>query len=98
MYRYNPAVLKLKDDIQNGRLGKIYAVEAQMNCLHQPIKRQWLKNYPGGMLYFLGCHLIDIVYQIMGEPQSVIPLSVATGIDGVDGEDLCLNTKTAFRL
>ena len=87
MYRYNPAVIKLKEDIQNGKLGEIYSVEAQMNCLHTPEKRRWLQNYPGGMLYFLGCHLIDLVYSICGKPEAVLPLSTAVGTDGVTADD-----------
>lgn len=87
MYRFNPEVLKLKEKIKNGELGEIYAIEAQMNCIHQPDKRDWLKNYPGGMLYYLGCHLIDLVYDILGEPDEVIPLSMPIGTDGVVGED-----------
>lgn len=87
MYRYNPAVQKLKADVQAGKLGKIYAVEAQMNCFHQPDKRQWTGNYPGGLLYILGSHLIDLVYSIQGEPEEVIPLSASIGTDGVTAED-----------
>ena len=87
MYRYNPAVVKLKEDIKSGKLGEIYAVEAQMNCIHPVEKRKWLGNYPGGMLYFLGCHLIDLVYSICGEPEEVIPLSMPIGTDGVNADD-----------
>lgn len=87
MYRYNPEVMQLKEDIKSGKLGEVYAVEAQMNCLHGAPKREWLGNYPGGMLYYLGCHLIDIIYSIMGKPEEVIPLNVSSGIDGVTAED-----------
>lgn len=87
MYRYNPAVLQLKEDIKNGKLGEIYAVEAQMNCIHEPDKREWLGFYPGGMLYWLGCHLIDLVYSIMGEPEEIIPLSMPIGTDGITADD-----------
>ncbi len=87
MYRYNPAVLKLKQDIAEGKLGDIISVEAQMNCIHGIEKRNWLGNYPGGMLYFLGCHLIDLVYSIMGEPEEIIPLSCSSGLDGTTVED-----------
>lgn len=87
MYRYNPEIIKLKEKINSGELGEIYAVEAQMNCLHNAEKREWLGNYPGGMLYFLGCHLIDIIYSICGEPEEIIPLSTATGLDGVSADD-----------
>ena len=81
MYRYNPSVLQLKEDINNGKLGDIISVEAQMNCQHSQSKREWLGNYPGGMLYFLGCHMIDLVYSIMGEPLEIIPLSCSSGLD-----------------
>lgn len=87
MYRYNPAVLQLKKDINDGKLGKIYAVEAQMNCLHEADKRQWLGNYPDGMLYYLGCHLIDLVYSIMGIPDEVIPLSTSICEDSMSACD-----------
>ncbi len=87
MYRYNTAVLKLKEDIANGKLGDIISVEAQMNCSHPADKRTWLGNYPSGMLYFLGCHLVDLVFGIMGEPDEVIPLSTSSGVSGVETDD-----------
>jgi predicted dehydrogenase len=39
------------------------------------------------MMFFLGCHLIDLIYQIQGEPEAVLPLSCSTGQDGVEAED-----------
>lgn len=87
MYRYNEAVMKVKEDIKSGKLGEIYAVEAQMNCYHAPIKRNWLIDYPGGMMYFLGCHLVDLVYGICGMPEEIIPLSTSIGSEGVTAED-----------
>lgn len=88
MYRYNPAVIKLKEDIAAGKLGEIYSVEAHMSGLHKPEKREWLANYPGGMLYFLGCHLVDLVYSIMGEPEEIIPLNASSGADGIHVYDI----------
>ena len=38
-------------------------------------------------MFFLGCHLIDLIYQIQGEPEEVIPLNVSTGSDGVTALD-----------
>ena len=87
MYRYNPEVRAAMEQIRSGALGEIYAVEAQMNCLHIPEKRQWLQDFPGGMLFFLGCHLIDLIFGIQGQPQQVLPLSCSTGLDGVTAQD-----------
>ena len=87
MYRFNPKVRKALEKIKNGDLGRIYSVEAHMNCKHPPVMREWLKDFPGGMLFFLGCHLIDLIYRIQGEPKEVIPLSCSTCIDDVHTDD-----------
>ena len=87
MYRYNPYIQELMAQIKNGDLGEIISVEAQMNCSHPVATRQWLENLPGGMMFFLGCHLIDLVFQIQGQPDRIIPYNKCTGIDGAAGED-----------
>ena len=87
MYRYNPVIKEAIEKVARGELGKIISVEAQMNCKHPVALREWLKDFPGGMLFFLGCHLIDLIYRIQGEPKRVIPLSTSSGIDGVRSDD-----------
>ena len=87
MYRFNPKVKEAFEKVKNGELGKIYSVEAHMNCKHGAPIRKWLSNFPGGMLFFLGCHLIDLIYRLQGEPVEVIPLSCSTGYEGVDAYD-----------
>lgn len=87
MYRYNPYVMEVMDKIKRGELGEIISIEAQMNCLHSKEQRAWLENYKGGSLFFLGCHMIDLILQIKGAPEKIIPLSKSTGIDGTKSED-----------
>lgn len=87
MYRYNPAIIDAVNMAKNGELGDIFAVEAQMSVKHARERRQWLSDYKGGMMYYLGCHLIDIVYRICGEPKEIIPLNCSTGVDGIVSED-----------
>lgn len=87
MYRYNPLIKQLLEEIQRGDLGEILCVEAQMNCNHTKELKDWLKNYQGGSLFFLGCHLIDLILQIQGTPERVIPLSRSTGLEEVTAED-----------
>lgn len=87
MYRYNPYILELMESIRKGELGEIISVEAQMNCIHSEELRQWLNNFDGGMMFFLGCHLIDLILQIQGMPDKVIPLNKCSGIgDGVGAD------------
>lgn len=87
MYRYNLYIKEIFEKIKSGELGDIISVEAQMNCIHPVKVREWLKTFPGGMMFFLGCHLIDLILQIKGQPERIIPLNKKTGVDGIDAED-----------
>ena len=87
MYRFNPKVKEAMARIERGELGKIFSIEAEMNCKHDKALREWLSVFPAGMTFFLGCHLIDLVYRILGEPKEVIPLNCATGTDGLSTVD-----------
>lgn len=88
MYRYNPVIQQLLAQVRQGEFGQILRVEAQMDCHHTKEMRQWLEKFPGGMLFFLGCHLLDLVLQIQGVPQAVLPLSYSTGLDGLHSRDV----------
>ena len=88
MYRYNPLVKKAMEMVKNGELGKIYSVEAQMSVHNQIKRHEWLRKFKGGMMYFLGCHDVDLVVRFMGRnPDEVIALNGTTGQYGVDVED-----------
>jgi len=87
MYRYNPFIQELMTQIKNGELGEIISVEAQMNCTHPASTRQWLEGFPGGMMFYLGCHLVDLVLQIQGTPDKVIAYNKCSGIEGVTAKD-----------
>ena len=88
MYRYNPYVSEAITRAKAGELGTIYSVEAHMSRLDNPECREWLGTFKGGMMFYLGCHLVDLVLQIQGLPEDIIPLNTSTGIDGVNTEDL----------
>lgn len=92
MYRYNPAVERALEIVRAGQLGQIIAVEAQMSQCYHGAMRQWLGQLPGGMMFYLGCHLVDLVYQLQGEPLEVIPMNMATNLEyeGVEDYGLAL--------
>ena len=74
MYRYNPYIIDLIEQVKRGELGEIISIEAQMNCNHPVPTRNWLKTFKGGMMFFHGCHLIDLILKIQGQPERIIPL------------------------
>ncbi len=87
MYRYNPEVIKLLAQVKSGELGEIISVEAQMNSLHDDNTRRFLGELDGGIMFFLGCHIIDLVIQIQGFPKRIIPLNRKSGLGGIDSTD-----------
>ena len=87
MYRDNPFVAELRRQVKNGELGEIISVDAEMNCRHKAEKRQWLDTMPGGMMFFLGCHLVDLVLQFQSVPERIVPFRRATCTEGVSAAD-----------
>lgn len=87
MYRYNPALIEAERLIKSGKLGEIYSIEAQMSCTHSKEKRDWLGTLPGGMMFYLGCHLLDIILRFQGKPKNITSYNFSSGFLGAKGED-----------
>ena len=87
MYRYNPAVQKCFELIDDGKLGEIYSINAEMSTFHPTGYKKWLTNFGGGIMYILGCHLVDLIVYIMGKPDRVTSFLKHTGLDGIDLSD-----------
>ena len=87
MYRYNPTIREVLENAKNGVYGDIISVEAQMCGFNDPTMRQWLEVFPGGMMFYLGCHLIDLVMQIQGEPEDISVFNCSTNPDTINTED-----------
>lgn len=94
MYRENAAIRYAHELVKNGTFGHIFSVEGQMGVGDSKSYREMLKRFKGGMLYYLGCHLIDLVVTFCGVPKEIIPLNVSTGLDNVGSIDLGM---AAFR-
>lgn len=87
MYRYNPAFLDLQELIRQGRLGDILSVRAIMNTGHPTERRRWLERFDAGDMYYLGCHMVDFIYNLQGVPNAVIPYLKRTGYEGAKSVD-----------
>lgn len=71
MYRYNPAIVLLRKFLAEGWLGNVFEVHAVMSKVVGPDERRGLAEYPGGILFELGCHVLDLVLGVLGEPSGV---------------------------
>jgi predicted dehydrogenase len=87
MYRFNPMLQKTFAEIKQGKIGRVYSVEAEMSCYYAKDKREWLGGLKSGMMQYLGCHLIDLVARLLGTPEEIIPYNFSTGADGVRSLD-----------
>lgn len=81
MFRYNPAMRRVLDAVKSGKLGDIISIDGSFSVAHTAEKRKWLKQFPGGMMCFLGCHIIDMIMMINGTPERVIPFNHSTDWD-----------------
>ena len=76
MYRGNPAVRWIWDFVRGGGLGDVAFVEADMNHDYQlEGYPEYISSFRGGILYNLGCHLVDLVVPLVrGELREAISL------------------------
>ena len=87
MYRYNPVISDIIKRVRAGEIGDVISVEAQMSGWRGEAQTKWLETFPGGMMFYLGCHLVDLVLQFQGEPKRVIPFNKTTGVYPTDACD-----------
>jgi predicted dehydrogenase len=75
MFRYNPAVVLLREFLSKGWLGDVFEVHAVMSKVVDPATRRQLGEYPGGIMFELGCHVIDLVIGVLGQLQKITPFA-----------------------
>ena len=71
MYRYNPGVVLLRDFVSRGWLGDVFEIDAVISRIVEPAERRGMAEYGGGMMFELGCHLIDLLVSLMGTPTKI---------------------------
>ncbi len=71
MYRFNPAILLLHRMLKAGWLGEIFEAHAVMSKQMSEGDRRELAEFPGGTMFELGCHLIDLTIGVFGRPDRI---------------------------
>ena len=87
MYRYNTVISDIIKRVGEGEIGDVISVEAQMSGWRGEEQTRWLESFPGGMMFYLGCHLIDLVLLLQGEPKRIIPFNKSSGVYKTDAKD-----------
>lgn len=70
-WRYHPAMQAALDAARKGWLGDVYSFRARIDKPMNPADRRDLAAFRGGMMFELGCHLIDRATDLLGKPDRV---------------------------
>lgn len=74
MFRGNPAFQFCIAAVREKLIGEVFEIEADMNHNYGGDEYQeYIGKFRGGIMYNLGCHLIDFVVAAMGRPEQVTP-------------------------
>jgi predicted dehydrogenase len=71
-WRYHPGMRAAIEAARNGWLGDVYGLRATIN---KPISREerlQLAAFRGGIMFELGCHMIDRMVDLLGKPKQSI--------------------------
>lgn len=72
MFRNNPAMQFCLNAAQKNWLGDIFEVQTSMNHNYGGAEYQkYLSSFKGGIMFNLGCHLIDFIAKLLGRPDNV---------------------------
>jgi predicted dehydrogenase len=89
--RYLPAVVKLRQMVQQGAVGEVrmVAIDLGFRAEFNPQGRLFNKNLAGGALLDVGCYVVSFASMLLGTPNQVVGIS-ALGETGVDEQSAML--------
>ncbi len=95
MFRGNPAMRWIQEAFRKGWLGEIFEVQASMSHNYGDKEYQeYMGQLPGGIMFNLGCHLIDFVVSLMGRPSTVTPFLLSAPGDPDRIKNNCVSILT----
>lgn len=90
MLRYNPAFELLFRAAREGWLGDITEIDASMGKLLPDPQLEKMREYPGGGMFELACHIVDAVVTLLGKPAAIHAFSKSTRANGFPDNQLAV--------
>ncbi len=80
MFRNNPAIRFCMKALKENWIGELFEIQACMshNYGGEPYQ-EYMSSFKGGVMFNLGCHLIDFIVAMMGRPERVVPFLKSDG-------------------
>ncbi len=74
MFRNNPAMQWCLKAVREGWLGDVFEIQGSMSHNYGgDIYQEYIGTFNGGIMFNLGCHLVDYVVAMLGRPEAVTP-------------------------
>jgi predicted dehydrogenase len=74
MFRDNPAFQFCRKAVKNNWLGDIFELQANMSHNYGgEAYQEYMGKFKGGIMFNLGCHLIDQIVALLGRPEKITP-------------------------
>lgn len=93
-FRYNAGFAFVREAVRRGWLGDVFSIHGTISSDIAPAGREALAAFPGGMMFDLGCHLIDAMVDMLGRPHAITPF---LRHDSPAGDRLADNTVAVFQ-
>ena len=91
MFRGNPAFQFCIRAVRQKLIGEVFEVVADMNhCYGGDSYFDYISKFPGGLMYVLGCHLIDFAAAALGRPDNVTSFLKSAPEDAAGGRTNCM--------
>ncbi len=87
MFRHNPSFQLARKLVEEKVLGEIFEIEASFGKNVGEKDRRELNEFRGGGMFELGCHVIDAVTILMGQPQRVTAFNRSSGAAPAELQD-----------
>lgn len=71
MLRHNPGFEFMFRAVQEGWIGPVFSIHAEMSKRISNNQRQRYATFRGGSMFELGCHLLDPIHTVLGTPRSI---------------------------
>lgn len=87
--RYLPSIRKLKEVIDSGKFGAPIDAECWVQGRLNPMPGSWFSSIDtlgGGVLFSHGCHYVDILLYLFGDPARVAHFGTRIGTEWLEGE------------
>ena len=81
IYRYHPAFQFCYQAVADGWFGDVFELHAVMSKKVNASSRKHLSRFAGGSMFEIGCHVIDAMVRVLGNPSSTTAYSRKTHPD-----------------